>query len=154
MMTDPIRPTDEKARALAMTLLSDARHGALGVVEPKTKAPMVSRVAVAWINDAPYILISDLSLHTKALTENANCSLLIGDPLAKGDPLTHPRITLQCHAAQVDKSGLRDSWLKLHPKSKLYIDFTDFKLMRLRVINAYLNGGFGRAFHLGTDDLT
>lgn len=152
-MTNPIRPTDDEARDLAKSLLTDARHAALGVIDPDSLGPMVSRIAVAWIEAEPYILVSDLSLHTKALSQNPACSLLVGEPGARGDPLTHPRLTLQCKAEAADKAALRDAWLALHPKSKLYFDFADFRMMRLVVRVAHLNGGFGKAFHLPPADL-
>lgn len=114
---------------------------------------MVSRIAVAWLNAAPHILISDLSLHTKALAQNSTCSLLVGEPGPKGDPLTHPRLTLQCASHAVNKAKLRDAWLSLHPKSKLYYDFADFRMIRLDVDQAHLNGGFGKAFRLTSTDL-
>ena len=150
-MTNPIRPTDDDARTLAKSLLIDARHAALGVIDDST--PLVTRVAIAWLNNAPHLLVSDLSMHTKALDTNPACSLLIGEPEDKGDPLTHPRLTLVCTSENTDKKALRDPWLALHPKAKLYFDFTDFRLLRLTVNAAYLNGGFGKAFHLTPDDL-
>lgn len=152
-MTNPIRPTDNDARALAATVLGDARHAALGVIDPDSDTPMVTRIAVAWLDGAPHILISDLSMHTKALAQNPACSLLVGEPGTKGDPLTHPRVTLQCIAAHADKPTLRAAWLARHPKSKLYYDFSDFRMMRLSVNIAHLNGGFGKAFTLTPDDL-
>ncbi len=152
-MTNPIRPTDDDARLLAHQLLNDARHAALGTIDPTTQSPMVSRVAIAWMEGAAYILISDLSLHTKALYENSGCSVLVGEPGAKGDPLTHPRVTLQCSARTADKAALKQAWLSVHPKSKLYFDFADFQMMRLDVTEAHLNGGFGKAFHLTPADL-
>lgn len=152
-MTNPIRPTDDDARDLAKSLLTKARHAALGVIDPSTNGPMVSRIAVAWIGTAPHILISDLSMHTKALAANPACSLLVGEPGPKGDPLTHPRLTLQCAALSADKASLRADWLSLHPKSKLYFDFADFRMMRLEVHAAHLNGGFGKAFTLTAADL-
>lgn len=152
LMTNPIRPTDDDARELAASLIQTARHAALGVIEPATQSPMVTRIAIAWLG-APHILISELSQHTKALAQNPACSVLIGEPLSKGDPLTHPRLTLQCQAEAADKTTLRSDWLALHPKSKLYYDFTDFVMLRLTVSDAHLNGGFGKAFHLKPDDL-
>ncbi|WP_375279802.1 HugZ family protein [Pseudooctadecabacter sp.] len=152
-MTNPIRPTDDDARALAMQLLREARHGALGVIDPTLGGPLVTRVACAWIGDALHLLVSDLSAHTAALTADPNCSILIAGPDAKGDPLTHPRLTLQCTAQMADKAQLRGAWLMSHPKSKLYIDFTDFRMMRLVPKIANLNGGFGKAYQLTTDDL-
>ena len=115
---------------------------------------MASRSAVAWIAGAPHILVSDLSAHTTALNAHAVCSLLLGKAGPKGDALTHPRITLQCTAHAADKIVLRDDWLRLHPKSKLYFDFTDFRMMRLHVEAAFLNGGLGKAFHLSAEDLS
>lgn len=151
---NPIRPTDDEARATAKSLVVNARHAALGVLDPTTGTPMVSRVAITWLDSTLHILISDLSLHTKALAQNAACSLLVGEPLEKGDPLTHPRLTLQCNARPADKAVLRAGWLDQHPKAKLYIDFADFNILRLEVTAAYLNGGFGKAFHLTPADLS
>lgn len=152
-MTNPIRPTDDDARRLAASLIQDARHAALGVIDPASQSPMVTRIAIGWLDAAPHILISELSQHTKALSQNPHCSVLVGEPLPKGDPLTHPRLTLQCTAQTAAKSALRDAWLGQHPKSKLYIDFTDFIMLRLTVTEAHLNGGFGKAFHLTPEDL-
>jgi len=151
-MTNPIRPTDDEARDLAASLVLSARHAALGVIDPDSGAPMVTRIAVAWL-DAPHILISDLSMHTKALQTNPKCSLLIGEPGPKGDPLTHPRLTVQCSSLPADKTALRDAWLAIHPKSKLYFDFADFRMLRLDINIAHLNGGFGKAFTLMPQDL-
>ena len=156
---NPIRPTDDEARALARDLLDGANHGALGVIDPETGAPMVTRIAVA--RDAqgqPLTLISTLSQHTKALTKTPACSLLVGEPGPRGDPLTHPRLTLQCQAHFIDRASaehrdLRALYLAQHPKAKLYIDFGDFRLVRLAVTQAFLNGGFGKAYVLTPEDL-
>lgn len=157
--TSPIRPTDDEARALARSLLDGARFGALGVRDPDTGAPMVTRIAVTTAPDgAPLTLISDLSQHTRALRADPTCSLLVGEPGPKGDPLTHPRLTIQAQAAFVDRRSpdhatLRGHYLSLQPKAKLYIDFGDFSLVRLTPTAAYLNGGFGKAFVLTPEDL-
>lgn len=151
----PIRPTDNEARALARSLMDGARFGALGVLDPATGMPMVSRVAVAMdAQGMPLTLVSDLSHHTRALAASPLCSLLVGEPGAKGDPLTHPRLTLQCEASRVEKSGaLRALWLARHPKAQLYIDFADFNFLALEVREAHLNGGFGKAYTLAPADL-
>lgn len=152
--TDPIRPTDDTARALARDLMTAARYGALGVIDPATGSPRVSRVAVG-ANGAgqPLILVSTLSEHTAALQADPACSLMVGEPGPKGDPLTHPRLTLQCRAETADKAAERDGWLATHPKSALYIDFADFIFFRLAVTEALLNGGFGKAYRLRPGDL-
>ncbi|MEE4118437.1 MAG: pyridoxamine 5'-phosphate oxidase family protein [Paracoccaceae bacterium] len=156
---DPIRETDDEARMLARSLIDRARFGALGVRDPETGAPMVSRVAVGTTEGgAPVTLVSDLSHHTKALKTDPVCSLLLGEPGSKGDPLTHPRITLQCRAhfvrhGEAGHGPLRAHYLAQHPKAQLYIDFADFSFAVLDVEEAYLNGGFGKAYRLGPADL-
>lgn len=152
-MTDPIRPTDDEARALARGLIAAARFGALGVIDPETGAPMVTRVAVGQDRGLPLLLISTLSAHTRAIEADPACSLLVGEPGPKGDPLTHPRLTLQGRALPADKAALRAGWLAAQPKSALYYDFADFRMLRVAVTAAFLNGGFGRAFRLTPEDL-
>ena len=156
--TDPIRHTSPQSIRLAKTLIRTARFGALAVFAPKSKEPFVSRVAVATAMDgAPLILVSSLSTHTQGLLSNARCSLLLGEP-GKGDPLAHPRITLQCEALFLDRKSeagkhARARYLRRNPKAKLYADFGDFSLVRLTPSSASLNGGFGQAYRLTSIDL-
>jgi putative heme iron utilization protein len=149
--SDPINPTDDDARALARKLLKNARFGALATVG--TPAPLVSRVATVAHEGAPLILVSTLSAHTQALAADPNCSILLGEPGDKGDPLTHPRMTLCAVAQSADKSTLRHHWLAAIPKAALYYDFTDFRLFRLAPTDVHLNGGFGKAYRLTLEDL-
>lgn len=150
---DPINPTDGDARRLAHKLLQETRFGALAVSHPDSGAPYVARVAMLWDQGALFTLISTLSTHTKALQKQANCAALIGEPDAKGDPLTHPRMTVIAKAKQADKAAMKDRWLAAIPKAKLYYDFTDFLLFKLEIMGIDLNGGFGKAYQLFPDDL-
>lgn len=152
-----IRDTDEDARRQARILLRGARFAAIGVIDPETGFPIVSRVLLGMDSDgAAVILVSALSAHTTALLADPRASLLTGEP-GKGDPLAHPRLTLQCTAESVERDSatharLRSRFLARHPKSQLYIDFPDFRFFRLRPERASLNGGFGRAYHLSSQD--
>jgi putative heme iron utilization protein len=151
---DPIRPTDDEARALACTLIASARFAALAVTDPETQAPMVTRIALVPGRDGvPLSLISTLSSHTQALDASPICSLLIGEPGGKGDPLTHPRLTLQATAEAADKAALKSHYLSLYPKAQLYYDFGDFRLIRFAPSGGLLNGGFGKAFRLQASDI-
>ena len=152
-MTDPINPTNDDARQLAQDLLQNTRFAALAVTHPDHNTPYVARVAMLWHDGALLTLISTLSLHTKALAANPACAALIGEPGDKGDPLTHPRMTLICTAHEVDKSARKTAWLAAIPKAQLYYDFSDLKMYALVVSEAHLNGGFGKAFNLGAGDL-
>lgn len=153
-----IRETDAEAIRLARTLLRSARHGALAAIEPGTGAPLASRVAVATeLDGTPLILVSALSEHTGAISADPRCSLLLGEP-GKGDPLAHPRISLRCRAERfepgsVARDGAARRYLNRHPKARLYAGFADFAFFRLAVERASLNGGFGKAFQLGREEL-
>ena len=148
-----IRETDNEARALARRLISSSRYGSLAVLLPDGGHPFASRTAVANdIDRAPVILVSDLSGHTSGLKNDPRVSLLLGAP-GKGDPLAHPRITLQCKAERIGRDEerhprIRARFLRRHPKSALYADFGDFAFYRLTPASASLNGGFGKAYNL------
>lgn len=154
----PYQPTDAAARAQAQDLIAGARFAALAILRPDVALPSVSRIALA--TDArghPITLISELSDHTQALQANPSCALLVGEPAASGDPLTHPRLTLHAVARHIargttDHEVLRARYLNLRPKSKLYIDFADFTFVRFDVQDGVLNGGFGKAYRLTASD--
>lgn len=150
---DPFRELDEEARALIAAIRSEARHAALAVVRDDG-TPSVTRVALTADKDSMLVtLISDLSLHTKALRNGRSCSLLVGEPGKKGDPLTYPRLTLHCVPRFVTREdaeyeGLRDWYLERRPKAKLYVDFADFNFVRFEVEDGLLNAGFGKAYRV------
>lgn len=160
---DVLQPTDDEARALAHTLLARAGYAAIAVLDPATGHPLASRVALALDEDGtPVILTSTLAAHTPAIETDKRCSLLVGEPGmikdAKGDPLTHPRLTVIAAAERVTRDSdthvrLRERWLARHPKSKLYIDFPDFAFFRLTPLRGSLNGGFGKAYELTAADI-
>lgn len=156
---DPIRPTDDEARALARGLIAGARFGALGVLDPETGFPAVTRIALgAGPEGGLWTLVSGLSAHSRALRADPRAGLLVGEPGAKGDPLTHPRLSLQAEAHPLGRDdprhpAARARWLSDHPKSKLYIDLGDFFFVEFRLLSGALNGGFGRAFRLTAADL-
>ncbi|ESW59578.1 MAG: pyridoxamine 5-phosphate oxidase [Rhodobacter sp. CACIA14H1] len=156
---DPVAPADAEARALARDLIRGASHAALAVTDPQDGTPAISRIAFGTAPDGGFLtLVSALAPHHAALQAHPACALLLGEPGAKGDPLTHPRLMVKARAAFVApddpaRATLRDHWLSHHPKAKLYIDFADFAFVRLHPVSALLNGGFARAFRLMPEDL-
>ncbi|MBP0614371.1 HugZ family protein [Jiella mangrovi] len=147
----------DAARRLARILLRSARDGALGVVRPKDGIPAVSRVLVATdFAGRPVLLVSDLSLHSRAIATDPRCSLLVGQR-GKGDPLAHPRMTVFSTAIPISRESdegqaIRERFLSRHPTAALYVDFPDFRFLRLEPQDAALNGGFARAYDLSVDD--
>jgi hypothetical protein len=154
---DPVQSANEAARETRRHLLREARFGTLATIN-ENGYPFASLVTFALDRaETPFILVSRLSGHTKHLLMDPRCSLLVGDP-GKGDPLAHARITIQCTASTIEPSNediiiLRTLFLARHPKSALYIDFPDFLFIKLTMMEASLNGGFGKAFRLNSDDL-
>jgi putative heme iron utilization protein len=160
MSKSPIRPTDDEARALARRLIEEARFGSLAVMHPDTQSPHVTRIGMAAaINCAPITLISDLALHARALKENGRCSLLLGEPPGKGDPLAFARLTLDATANFVARdaaefAALQSAYLLANPKAALYANFADFNIVQFTPISGSLNAGFGKAYHLKPNDLS
>lgn len=154
---NPIRETDDDARMLAVRLIRTARSAALATLEPGG-FPASTLVAVATDFDGtPVILVSALSAHTKNLRLDGRCSLLF-QQTGKGDPLAHPRITVQARANPLAadhpvRARVRRRFLARNPKAALYADFPDFTFLRLEVERASLNGGFGKAFELAPGDV-
>lgn len=149
---NPFRPLDDEARSLLAGLMAED-HAALAVIDPETGGPSVTRIGFLWLEGNAFTLISTLSLHTAALDANSACGIMLGTPGTKGDPLTHPRLSLDAKAEIADKTAWRDRYLAARPKTKLYYDFTDFRLVRFAVDKGLLNGGFGKAFKVTPDDL-
>lgn len=157
-MTTPIQLADDAARALAHRLMADARFAALAVLQ-EDGTPLVTRIAFGLDpQQQPVSLISELALHTAALHRQPACSLLVGEPGARGDPLSHPRLSLMALAEFIPRQGagheaLAAHYLRRQPKARLYLQLADFGFVRFAVTAAHLNGGFGKAFRLAGADL-
>ncbi|MBJ6127164.1 HugZ family protein [Microvirga splendida] len=158
MAKDPFLPVDGEARGLAKALLRTVRSGALATNDAETGVPFASLVQVGTdLDGSPVILTSQLSVHTRLLEADPRCSLLLSS-LGKGDPLAHPRLTLLAQAHRLERETdaarhIRRRYLRQHPKAELYVDFPDFAFWRLEVMSGSLNGGFGRAYRMGQEDL-
>lgn len=156
---NPLREMDDEARGTIATLMSEMRHAALAVTDPDDGLPGISRIALVRDPDGqPLSLISDLSAHSAALKAAPQAAILIGEPKGRGDPLTHPRLMLKVRASFVrhgdpEHAALAAHYLTQQPKAKLYIGFGDFALVRFKVRSGLLNGGFGKAYPLGPEDL-
>lgn len=155
----PIRPTDDEARNMARKLIAEARIASLAVLDPASGAPHVTRIAFGLSPQGTWLtLVSSLAFHTQALKSTPLVSLLLGEPPAKGDPLAFPRLSAQAVPEFVPRDAeahalYRAAWLTHHPKSTLYIDFADFSFVTFSPRKADLNGGFGKAYHLGPEDM-
>ena len=139
----------------ARTLLRTVRSGARATRTPEGN-PYASLVSMASLPDGSLVLpLSTLAIHTQHLIADPRCSLLL-DGGGKGDPLTHPRVTLVGRAVQAtseERAAWRTRFLRRHPKAALYVDFGDFSFWRIELRAARVIGGFGRIHGLAAADL-
>jgi len=156
MAKPPVDPETVHAEAVAdaKRLMRLARIGALATLDPAVGAPLTTLVGVASDFDgAPLFLMSTLARHTRHLAADPRASLLLTEERERGDPLNHPRISLNGRVDKASSPHVRARYLQRNPKAKLYADFTDFAFFRLTVEAVHFNGGFGRADLLTPADI-
>ncbi len=155
MTPDPIRTTDDPARALARALLEEMRHASLGTIAADTGLPLVTRIAVQPDRDgAPLALLSGLAAHSRALAKDPRAGLLIAAEPGRGDAMTHARLSLMGRAVLAGPDPERRArWLARDPKATVYIDLPDFSFWRIEPVSGLLNAGFGQAYRLTPADM-
>ncbi len=147
----PKPPVDSQAAcseavADAKQLMRLSRTAALATLDPATGAPLTTLVGVASDFDgAPLFLMSTLARHTQRLASDPRASLLLTGETERGDPLNHPRVTLNGRIGRAPEPRARTRYLQRNPKAKLYADFADFAFFRMAIESVHFNGGFGRA---------
>ena len=98
-----LRAAHADAVADAKTLMRLSRTGALATLDPATGEPLTTLVGVASDFDgAPLFLMSTLARHTGHLASDRRASLLLTELPERGDPLNHPRVTLN---GQVERAN-------------------------------------------------
>ncbi len=156
MKIDPIRTTDDEARALAQRLIREMKHAVLGTLDPDSGTPLLTRIAIQTDRDGcPLALLSGLAAHTRAIKADPRAGLMVADDsVTKGDPMTHARLSVLTHAVPAEPDAERRArWLANDPKATVYIDLPDFNFWRLEPQSGMLNGGFARAYRLTPDDM-
>jgi heme iron utilization protein len=94
----------------------------------------------------PLFLISNMAMHTQNLKADSRASLFVTQAAADGDVLGAARATIVGNVGQVseeEKPEARELYLKAHPNSQYWVDFTDFGFFRLEPVDIYYVGGFG-----------
>ncbi|MBB5344498.1 HugZ family pyridoxamine 5'-phosphate oxidase [Tunturibacter empetritectus] len=146
---DPRPPVPEPSHAeRSRTLLHQASVATLSTVSRKQPGfPFGSLMPYAL--DAagrPLFLISTMAMHTQNMKADPRASLFVAQPAADGDVLGAARVTLVGAVHQIiekEKPEARELYLKAHPNSHYWVDFTDFAFFRLEPVDVYYVGGFG-----------
>jgi len=143
-MAEPMSPPPASESWAARILLRSARVGTLATSEGG--APYAALATPACLPDGSVaLLLSDLSEHTRQLTADPRCALMVMGAAAEANPQTAPRLTLLGTAARDGDPELRRRYLAVHPYAALYAGFADFAIWRLTPLRGHFIGGFARA---------
>jgi putative heme iron utilization protein len=96
----------------------------------------------------PSFFVSTMAEHTRNLDADPRASLLVVEAMPPGaDPLACGRVTLLGAVAELsdpgERAAARDGYLAANPAA-FYVDYGDFRCMRLTVTDVRYVGGFGR----------
>ena len=103
---------------------------------------------------APLFLISTMAMHTQNLQSNGKATLLV-TAAGEGDMLGAGRVSLMGDAAPVAddrREAARECYLASQPAAAQWIDYDDFLLWQLSVLDVYFVGGFGVMGWVSADD--
>jgi hypothetical protein len=133
----------ERARTLAYL----GRAGTLATLSRRHPGHPFASVMPYALDDAarPLLLISAMAMHTQNLESDPRASLLVTQPGWTVDPLAAGRLTLMGHARRIperDVDVARDRYLARHERARYWVDFEDFALWRLEILDVYFVGGF------------
>lgn len=147
--------TETKALTLSKNLIFENKFAILGTIlhtELHKGWPYNSLVQIASKNGKLFLLVSELSDHTKNIQNNKNISLLF-DGTSKHNRMNSERITIVGFVTKIDKEPLRELFTETHPKSKLFYNFEDFSVYEVTIQRGRYIGGFGKAFWLSGSNL-
>jgi putative heme iron utilization protein len=131
----------------ARLLLRAARSASLAT--SAQGQPFASLVTPATTGDlSVLLLLSSLSEHTRHLRADPRCALLVAGAAVGANPQTAPRLTVTGLAEPDPDPALKTRFLAVHPYARLYADFDDFAVWRVRPQAGLFVGGFARAVRL------
>jgi putative heme iron utilization protein len=140
------------------TLLAGAGRGSLSTIALDPAGyPFGSVVSFGLDGQGrPSFFVSTLAEHTRNLQADPRASLLVAEEVPDGsDPLAAGRVTLLGDVTEVVDAGeraeARTGYLAANPEA-FYVDYGDFRCLRLNVRSVRYVGGFGRMSWVGVDD--
>jgi putative heme iron utilization protein len=147
----PTRPAPEPSHAeRARTLMASQGRGALSTIALEPPGSPFGSVVTYGLDDAgrPSFFVSTLAEHTRNLDADKRASLLVvEDTPAGADPLASARVTLVGTVGEVtdadERAAARAGYLAANP-SAFYVDYGDFRCLRLEPAAVRYVGGFGR----------
>ncbi len=119
----------------------------------KENYPFLSKVLPMYKNNNLYILISDLSEHTKNIILNNKVSFYFSLKEANKTKLNNPRLTLngtvsklKINKDNIEYQSLLKSYYEIDKGSKMWGMFSDFNFYLFKPYRALYIEGFGKAY--------
>lgn len=132
------------------TLVASQSRGTLSTIATRPAGTPFGSVVTYGLDVAgrPTFFVSTMAEHTHNLDADPRASLLVVEDAAPGaDPLASGRVTLLGVAMEVsdpdERVAARSGYLAANPAA-FYVDYGDFRCMRLTVTDVRYVGGFGR----------
>ena len=143
-------PPEPSHAERARTLVAGRSRGALSTLAVDPPGTPFGSVITYGLDGSgnPAFFVSTLAEHTRNLDADPRASLLVVDDTPAGaDPLASGRVTLLGTAAEVtdtdERALARSEYLAANPAA-FYVDYSDFRCLRLAVTGVRYVGGFGR----------
>lgn len=144
-------PAPEPSHAeRARTLVAGAGRATLSTIAVDPAGYPFGSVVSFGLDEAgrPSFFVSTMAEHTRNLDADGRASLLVTEEVPDGaDPLAAGRVTLIGTVAEVDdpdeRAAAREGYLAANPNA-FYVDYGDFRCLRLAIESIRYVGGFGR----------
>ena len=143
---------------LVRKIIRESKTAVLSTCLNKKEWPYGSLVLSCCEHDgSPYIFISELAEHTKAIRNNNKVSIFYENCNFLDDPLAGTRFSVLCSAFEAfekeEKGLLLNRFLLRHPEAKIYSKFNDFTIFNLFVEKVHLISGFGKIYWLDRNEV-
>ncbi|MDQ6928880.1 MAG: DUF2470 domain-containing protein [Actinomycetota bacterium] len=143
-------PPEPSHAERARTLVASQTRGALSTIALQPAGTPFGSVVTFGLDGLgrPSFFVSTMAEHTRNLEVDPRTSLLVVEDTPEGaDPLASGRVTLLGVANEVtdadERAGARAGYLAANPAA-FYVDYGDFKCVRLEITSIRYVGGFGR----------
>lgn len=148
---DPRPPPPEPSHAeRARTIVASQTRAALSTLAHDPPGTPFGSVITYGLDAVgrPCFFVSTMAEHTRNLDADPRASVLVvEDTPAGADPLASGRVTLLGEVGEVvdadERAAAREGYLAANPNA-FYVDYGDFRCLRLEVTGVRYVGGFGR----------
>lgn len=145
----PARPEPSHAERARTVVAGQTRAALSTLALDPPGTPFGSVITYGLDGDGrPAFFVSTMAEHTRNLDADPRASVLVVDDTPAGaDPLASGRVTLVGVVGEVtdpgERAAAREGYLAANPAA-FYVDYGDFRCLRLEVTGVRYVGGFGR----------